>query len=100
MPERPRVYMDIHSLSIGTLRVDTSCWSSELALRAAIDRLRVQVYPIAVDTQCLDSASVKGSACGGADIHQQVAATGNGVDQHLDQLLGALPGRFVPMVSP
>ena len=67
---------------------------------AAVDGAAVVFHPAGVGGEGGFGAVVEVAAGGGAYVHEEVAADGDGVDEHLDEHFGALPGCFVAVVAP
>ena len=60
----------------------------------------MEAHPVGVGVEAGDSAGVEVAARGRADVHEQVAAARDMVDEHLDAHLRRLPARLVAVVAP
>src|SRR6185437_4383952 len=96
--ERPIVDVEIETVI--ALREAAAVGRGEARAPCPVDGAAVEAQPVAVNLECIDGALVEGAPPRRPDIHQQIAAEGDAVDQKLDQLLRALPAFLVPVIAP
>ena len=68
--------------------------------RAAINRAAVVFHPVSEYLQSFFRTVIQIASGGGADVHQQVTAAGNGIDKQADEHFGRFPGLFISEISP
>src|SRR6266540_7233269 len=96
--ERPG--KDMHIEFFAVLGQTAILWGAELALGATVNRGSMAFHPVAIDTQGFEGARVESAERSRTDVHQQVAAARDGINQQHDELLRAFPGIFVTMIAP
>ena len=94
--------MHIQAASIHALGIAAVCRSSKFRFGhgAAINGTAVVLHPVSIHLKRFFGAVIQITSAGGTYIHQQVAAAGDGVDQHADEHFRGFPGLLVPIVAP
>ena len=66
----------------------------------AINGTAVVLHPVGIYLKRFFGAVIQVTSGGRTHVHQQVAAAGNGVDQHADEHFRGFPGLLVPVIAP
>ena len=74
--------------------------SARATMTIVLLSVRPRQMASSIPGQTVQGTGVEFAPAGRTDVQQQIAALTDGIDEHLHQLIDALPGRLVTVIAP